>query len=153
MRTLLVRVLRSLAVVAVAVPLASAAAELKVRKPKAAEVGQQVTCPVMNMEFKVGDDTPTVDYKGKAYHFCCDHCISDFKKNPEKFAKATAAAIEVRKASEAELGKAAKCAVTGTEFAVRADTPVVDYQGKSYYFCCEHCVSDFQAKPEKYALR
>lgn len=141
------------AVFAVVAPLFVSAAELKLRKPKAGEIGQQATCPVMNQQFTVGKDTPTVDHKGKPYFFCCDHCIKDFQKNPDKFAAASQAALKVRKPTAEELGKPARCAVMGSEFAVAADTSVIDYQGKPYYFCCEHCVADFQAKPDRFALR
>ena len=46
-------------------------------------------CPVSGD--KVGDSKLTEVYQGKVYHFCCDDCPKDFKKNPEKFAKAVAA--------------------------------------------------------------
>ncbi len=26
-----------------------------------------------------------------------------------------------------------------------------EYKGKIYYFCCEHCLKEFQNNPEKYA--
>ncbi len=26
-----------------------------------------------------------------------------------------------------------------------------EYKGKIYYFCCEHCLKEFQSNPEKYA--
>ncbi len=36
------------------------------------------------------DVTPgkTVTFDGKIYHFCCDDCIADFKKDPQKYIKA-----------------------------------------------------------------
>jgi YHS domain-containing protein len=46
-------------------------------------------CPVSGE--KVGDSKLTEVYKGKVYHFCCDDCPGDFKKDPEKYAKAVAA--------------------------------------------------------------
>ena len=46
-------------------------------------------CPVSGD--KVGDSKLTEVYQGKVYHFCCDDCPKDFKKNPDKFAKAVAA--------------------------------------------------------------
>ena len=46
-------------------------------------------CPVSGD--KVGDSKLTEIYQGKIYHLCCDDCPKDFKKNPEKFAKAVAA--------------------------------------------------------------
>ena len=54
----------------------------------AVDLGNTV-CPVSGD--KVGDSKLTEVYQGKIYHFCCDDCPKDFKKNPEKFAKAVAA--------------------------------------------------------------
>lgn len=28
---------------------------------------------------------------------------------------------------------------------------VREYKGKKYYFCCDGCITDFEANPEKYA--
>jgi len=36
-------------------------------------------------------DSTTYTFEGKIYHFCCDDCIVDFKKDPTKFAKEVAA--------------------------------------------------------------
>ena len=53
-------------------------------------------------------------------------------------------------AGEAKVGDKTKCPVSGEEFVVRADSPKVEHAGKTYYFCCAHCVQKFQANPEKY---
>jgi len=42
-------------------------------------------CPVKGNP--VEEDTPTVDYNGKLYGFCCPGCDTKFAKNPEKYAK------------------------------------------------------------------
>ena len=63
------------------------AADLQVRKPVPDEVGKMVSCTVMHVKFEVAKETPIIDYKGKSYYFCCQHCVKDFKKNPEKYAK------------------------------------------------------------------
>ena len=34
---------------------------------------------------------PTAEYDGKVYHFCCEDCEAEFKKDPAKYAKAVAA--------------------------------------------------------------
>ncbi|MHC4469523.1 MAG: hypothetical protein ACYTDY_06740 [Planctomycetota bacterium] len=39
-------------------------------------------CPVMNDE---ADPEIFTVHKGKKVHFCCDDCIKDFKKDPEKY--------------------------------------------------------------------
>lgn len=42
-------------------------------------------CPVKGNEVEV--DSPTVEYDGKVYGFCCPGCDTKFAKNPEKYAK------------------------------------------------------------------
>ncbi len=46
-------------------------------------------CPVSGD--KVGDSKLTEVYNGKIYHFCCDDCPKDFKKDPKKYEAAVAA--------------------------------------------------------------
>jgi YHS domain-containing protein len=36
----------------------------------------------------VGPSTKFVTYQGKAYHICCEDCVKDFNKDPEKYVKA-----------------------------------------------------------------
>ena len=50
-----------------------------------AEVGKDVTCPVMKTKFKVEADTLAAEYKGKVYYFCCPSCSTSFKAEPEKY--------------------------------------------------------------------
>ena len=65
-----------------------APAKLFVRQPTKAELGKEVTCPVMTTEkFKVSVATPVIDYKGKAYFMCCKGCPEKFMANPEKYVK------------------------------------------------------------------
>ncbi len=42
-------------------------------------------CPVKGNPIE--EDTPTVEYDGKLYGFCCPGCDTKFAKNPEKYAK------------------------------------------------------------------
>ena len=42
-------------------------------------------CPVQGEEVEA--DSPTVEYDGKVYAFCCPGCDTKFAKNPEKYAK------------------------------------------------------------------
>jgi YHS domain-containing protein len=59
----------------------------QVRKPKPEEIGQMAVCAVKGTKFEVASNTPVIDYKGKTYYFCCDHCLHEFQENPDKFAK------------------------------------------------------------------
>ncbi|MBI5534995.1 MAG: YHS domain-containing protein [Deltaproteobacteria bacterium] len=36
------------------------------------------------------------------------------------------------------------------EFVVTEQSPKVEYEGKTYYFCCPGCVEQFKADPKKY---
>lgn len=47
------------------------------------DVGNTV-CPVSGEKIEESKKA-TYEYKGKIYNFCCPMCISDFKKNPEKY--------------------------------------------------------------------
>lgn len=42
-------------------------------------------CPVKGNEVEA--DSPTVEYNGKVYAFCCPGCDTKFAKNPEIYAK------------------------------------------------------------------
>jgi len=47
---------------------------------KAAE--GQVICPVL---CEKASPSISYQYKGKTYYFCCAQCVTDFKKDPEKY--------------------------------------------------------------------
>jgi len=64
-----------------------------------------------------------------------------------------AEAQAMKKPGEAVLGDKTTCPVSGETFTVAADSPKVEYEGKTYYFCCEDCVGDFQKDPAKYVAK
>ena len=125
------------------------AEELNVRQPSQNEIGTPATCPVTKEGFKVSKETPVIDYKGKSYFFCCEGCTGDFKKDPEKYSSALE--LKVREPKDSELGKSVTCPVSKEGFEVSKNTPVIDYKGKSYFFCCDGCIGDFKKDPEKFA--
>jgi Cu+-exporting ATPase len=53
-------------------------------------------------------------------------------------------------AGQAKIGDRTACPVTGTQFLVTGDSPKLDYQGKTYFFCSRTCVDQFKADPKKY---
>ena len=75
------------------IALVRAAEETK--KEEKAPASQPATTqpgPIVNKKCPVGGEDvdpkgKTVVYKGKTVGFCCDECIEDFKKNPDKYAK------------------------------------------------------------------
>lgn len=64
-----------------------------------------------------------------------------------------AEAQAMKKPGDAVLGDKTTCPVSGETFTVAADSPKVEYEGKTYYFCCEDCVGDFQKDPAKYLAK
>ena len=44
----------------------------------------QILCPVMGNPI---DKQYYADYQGKRIYFCCEGCIEEFKKDPEKYMK------------------------------------------------------------------
>jgi YHS domain-containing protein len=46
-----------------------------------------------------------------------------------------------------------KCPVSGKEFKKSEVTPKYEYEGKTYYFCCENCKDAFIKDPEKYIIK
>jgi YHS domain-containing protein len=114
------------------------------------EIGKEFTCPVCGMNVKVAKSTPALEYKGKTYYFCSAGEKIPFSKNPEKYitqensaTDTTAASYTEHKITNEELGKEAICPVTKESFKITKKTPAIDYQGKTYYFCCPGCVDKF----------
>jgi YHS domain-containing protein len=33
---------------------------------------------------------------------------------------------------------------------VKEDSPKAEYNGKTYYFCCPHCIEKFEANPAQF---
>lgn len=74
---------------------------------------------------------------------------------PRVAAAPTAApsANPVKAAGEAKIGDRTRCPTSDEEFVVTADSPKVEYNGKTYYFCCSGCDQKFARDPEKYLQR
>lgn len=51
------------------------------------EEGTKAHCPVMDHEFTVKKDSPTVIHQGKTYVFCCEACVPKFEAEPDEYIK------------------------------------------------------------------
>lgn len=115
------------------------------------EISKEFTCPVCGMNMKVAKNTPALDYKGKTYYFCSAGEKMPFSKNPEKYVSAEESPDSLKlgytehKITDAELGKEATCPVTKKSFKISKETPAINFQGKTYYFCCPGCLDKFMA--------
>lgn len=66
----------------------SAAAATPLKAPGEARVGDRTRCPVSGEEFVVTASSPSAEYDGKTYYFCCPGCDAKFKADPKKFLNA-----------------------------------------------------------------
>jgi YHS domain-containing protein len=136
---------------ALLIPSVTFSQELKIRQPKPDEIGRKAWCPIMDYTFDVKATTSVIDYKGKSFYFCCEGCPAEFKKDPDKYLAQTE--FRDRRPMPEEIGKEAECTVMNHKFKITANTPAIDYHGKSFYFCCPGCPGEFKQNPGKYIVQ
>ena len=141
-------VLLTMLIVCLLIPSFVFSEELKVRQARPDEIGKKAWCPIMDFNFEVKAATPVIDYKGKSIYFCCEGCPGEFMKNPDKYLAQTE--FRERKPTMEEIGKEALCPVMKHKIKISSNTPVIDYHGKSFYFCCPGCPQEFKKNPDKY---
>lgn len=54
-------------------------------------------------------------------------------------------------ANEPKIGQEVRCAIDGMKMRLEADTPSLQYQGKTYYFCADTEKQTFLKDPERYS--
>jgi YHS domain-containing protein len=136
---------------ALLIPSMTFSQELKIRQARPGEIGLKTWCPIMDYNFDVKATTSVIDYKGKSFYFCCEGCPAEFKKEPDKYLAQTE--FRDRRPTPEEIGKEAKCTVMNHRFKITTNTPIIDYHGKSFYFCCEGCPAEFKQNPGKYTVQ
>jgi len=89
---------------------------------------------------KINKDVFT-DIQSQRVYFCCPGCIEPMKADPDKYFK-KAAEDGVRFENIQTL-----CPVSGEKI----DTTVsIYYEGRTVYFCCNGCVSEFEKDPSNF---
>lgn len=68
------------------IPLAAFAAQDSGMKAEVVNVGNTI-CPVSGEKIGSMGEAYKVTHNGKEYNLCCEMCVKDFKKNPEKYSK------------------------------------------------------------------
>lgn len=123
------------------------------------------TCPLTGEKI---DPVVTTQYKGKTVAFCCEDCIKDFKKDPDKYMKkieaeqAKARKEGEKKDEKKDEKKGEQPSAAGkpvNKFCAIEQENEVDptvtttYKGKTVGFCCEDCIKKFQANPDAYMAK
>jgi YHS domain-containing protein len=98
-----------------------------------------VVDPVCGMKIKKSEAKATYEYSGKTYYFCMEGCKEKFVKEPAKYVSADENKIT--------------CPVSGSTFNKSEAYGSMEYNGKTYYFCCAGCKEKFEKDPEKYTKK
>ncbi len=115
-----------------------------------AELAPEIaTDPICGMTVAVGADTPRSERDGETFYFCRPGCKAEFERQSAAAATATATATATDTAAPpapatAAAGTVAVDPVCGMSVVVDADTPRVEHDGETVYFCCSGCKTKFE---------
>lgn len=127
-----------------------------------AKSASAVKDPVCGMSVNPATAKHRVEHGGKTYYFCCAHCVEKFKAEPQQYLKPAAApappglvmlGASPRAGSAAPASAKAKDPVCGMDVDPATARHKTEHAGKSYYFCCGHCLEKFRAHPEQYLTK
>ncbi|OCI94702.1 copper-translocating P-type ATPase [Agrobacterium sp. 13-626] len=87
--------------------------------------------PVCGMTVDPKAGKPSLEYKGRTFHFCCDGCRKKFEAAPENYltTKDPVCGMDVDRASARHFLK---------------------HEGEKFYFCSAGCKAKFEAEPAAY---
>ena len=110
---------------------------------------ERVIDPICGMEI-IPSQSIEHEYDGEKYYFCNQSCEKEFKRDPEKYKDFDNIDHELMHKKEGDeeeqLVEDPVCGMKGHP----EDWAEYQYEGKSYYFCNESCLSKFKTNPEKY---
>lgn len=87
--------------------------------------------PVCGMTVDPNAGKPSLDYRGRAFHFCCNGCRTKFEAAPESYLTA----------------KDPTCGMTVDRATARH---FLKHEGEKFYFCSAGCKTKFEANPSAY---
>jgi YHS domain-containing protein len=107
------------------------------------------TCMVSGDKLSSPTEKPTdIIYKNRLVRFCCDDCVKDFTKDPDKFIAKLNAAVIAKQAAGYPL---TRCMVSGEAFGGDEGPPVdIVIGSRLVRFCCSGCLDDFNKNPAKF---
>ncbi|MCX5852468.1 MAG: efflux RND transporter periplasmic adaptor subunit [Deltaproteobacteria bacterium] len=120
----------------------------------APQTTQRAMDPVCGMEVDIASATAAgrmLEYRGKTYYFCkMNECKVSFQKGPEQYLSES----RMKAAADApQTPQRAMDPVCGMEVDITSATAagrMLEYRGKTYYFCRNECKVSFQNGPEQY---
>jgi Cu+-exporting ATPase len=101
------------------------------------------TDPVCGMSTDDPDAYTRYTHEGRDYYFCSEHCLEQFKADPEAYG-----------AGSATSGPDEGATFTDPVCGMSTDDPDAftryTHEGKDYYFCSEHCLERFKKNPGQF---
>lgn len=130
--------------------------------------GNTAIDPVCGMTVNTATAPAQAEYEGETYYFCCQGCARRFNADPERYrhlkpeaddvlalpAKRMATLVTLGAARPIEKPAVQKQSVVDPVCGMTIDPETAaakhDYRGETYHFCNPHCLTKFQAAPERY---
>jgi xanthine dehydrogenase accessory factor len=104
----------------------------------AAEAPATAIDPICGMTVIPGPDTPKVEHDGETVYFCRVGCKNEYEKSLSGSDAAGSAPVA------AAAPQTAVDPICGMTVVVDADTPRVEHEGETVYFCCTGCRNKFE---------
>jgi xanthine dehydrogenase accessory factor len=111
-----------------------------------------VVDPICGMTVAALPSTPHVEHDGKTVYFCCVGCKGRYEA--ERMGAATDAASTTLAAGRSKVAPAtAVDPVCGMTVLAAADTPHLEHDGETVYFCCDGCKTTFEKEQRAVAAK
>lgn len=127
------------------------------------QAAEKEICPVTGEEFEKTDTTPSFEFKGETYYFCCPGCKDKFEKNPEEYLDKEEEVLhqhgeeemnvehgESEMHAEHQESTTAVDPVCGMEVKIEGAKHTFVYNENTYYFCMAGCKDKFAENPDEY---
>ena len=109
--------------------------------------------PVCGMRVNPEQSLFNHEHAGYVYHFCCDGCLTAFKRTPDQFLTSPAesgdcgVAGELTVSTEMLSSVDPVCGMTVDPISSKISH---EHAGRTYYFCCDRCCEKFRSDPQRY---
>ena len=97
------------------------------------------TDPICGMTVEPGRAAGKYEHNGQVYYFCSRHCVNKFAADPERFVPPV---VKDDPATDR---------VCGMKVNPKSAAAKQDYDGQTYYFCSQHCLTKFNQDPARFA--
>ena len=107
------------------------------------------TDPICGMTVDPQNAAGKHEHNGQTYYFCSQHCVKTFIENPERYIKPVAPVHASQTAQPSAKVEPVTDPVCGMNVHPGSAAGKYEHNGKTYYFCSQHCLAKFKEDPEK----